>query len=530
LFPHSTRTLVIGGVCINTFARMLIVGFMFTVSIPVSIAQSNRLTVIISDTHFGVGKQANGQWHPYEDARWASEFALFLEAMSRQGNGKTDLVLNGDTFELWQSLRDDCIYPDKNISCTETDALNRLKVVLAAHTKELESLRRFATSGSNAISIIPGNHDVALSFPRVGTEVLKAIGAPADRVRILTDGYWISADGKVFAEHGQQIGEDVNRFSSWPIPLVERGGAFYLQRSWGEQFVQSFYNQFEFKYPIIDNLEGEYAGVTYGFKAEGIPTFLSDIGKFVRFYLTQTSFTQLLQTLGEDKSGVKWDIDAIRKSGDIFFAESIPNDDPLRPATEKAIKDGILGVSLKDLSDNEIQAICDRRAGIAALDDAKKVKPRVSLCPKPSLGASAEKLLRSRDSIFMNYLLALSRRLINDRILRQPFEVYVFSHTHTAEASYSPFEGSGSSWVPVVMNSGAWQRTISDEQLQSYMQQRGLRAADVLKLNPEDLPPCYPVILISAYSDHPRGALRYWQQTGGTWSLTSRCTALGAVR
>src|ERR1043166_7252687 len=30
-------------------------------------AQNPRITVFISDTHFGVGKTPDGKWHPYED-------------------------------------------------------------------------------------------------------------------------------------------------------------------------------------------------------------------------------------------------------------------------------------------------------------------------------------------------------------------------------------------------------------------------------------------------------------------------------
>src|SRR5690242_16373722 len=64
---------------------------------------TERLRIFISDTHFGVGK-VDGHWHNFEDARWAPEFEAFLREMNRMGNGKADLIFNGDTFELWQSL------------------------------------------------------------------------------------------------------------------------------------------------------------------------------------------------------------------------------------------------------------------------------------------------------------------------------------------------------------------------------------------------------------------------------------------
>ncbi len=51
----------------------------------------------------GARARAAGEWHPYEDFRWASEFAAFLTTVDTEGRGRDDLVLNGDTFELLQS-------------------------------------------------------------------------------------------------------------------------------------------------------------------------------------------------------------------------------------------------------------------------------------------------------------------------------------------------------------------------------------------------------------------------------------------
>jgi len=77
-------------------------------SSPPSASQS-RLLVFISDLHMGVGKDRSGRWHKYEAFRWQKEFELFLQEINSRGRGETDLVLDGDTFELWQSIEDDCL-------------------------------------------------------------------------------------------------------------------------------------------------------------------------------------------------------------------------------------------------------------------------------------------------------------------------------------------------------------------------------------------------------------------------------------
>ena len=64
--------------------------------------------MIASDLHLGAGRNAGGEWLPTEDFRWQDDFASFLQAIDEAGKGATDLVLNGDTFELWQSTTDDC--------------------------------------------------------------------------------------------------------------------------------------------------------------------------------------------------------------------------------------------------------------------------------------------------------------------------------------------------------------------------------------------------------------------------------------
>jgi hypothetical protein len=441
--------------------------------------------------------------------------------MDELAHGSGDLILNGDTFELWQSAKDDCVYSNRDEGCTTDEALARVRIVLAAHKQEIEAIHDFAVSHDNRVYLIPGNHDVALLFPKVAAEVLSAIGAPADRVRIVSTGYWLSDDHLIYAEHGQQIGADVNKFKGWPQPFITEHGAQWLVRPWGEQFVQSFYNQFEMKYPIIDNLASETLGVKYGFAAEGVPETLKDFGLFVRFYLTQQSLLQLKQVLGEGR-GVGWDIDRLRAGGNKFFYESIPDNDPLRAATRKAVDEGTLGLSVANLSDDEIKGIC----AIRSAEFAREGEPHhIAECPKKDFGAVIQGLVRSRESIFMEHLNGTANRLAKAGFGSGEFELYVFSHTHLAEAGYAPFQHSPSQWQPLVMNTGAWQRTIDEGDLNALINRRHLGAKDVLALQPEDLPPCYSFIVVAPYGDKekPRGQVQYWTLTETTWSAKSRC-------
>lgn len=499
----------------------LIVVLIFQVAHAATPLGSDRLRIFISDTHFGPGK-ADGHWHNYEDARWAPEFAAFLDEMNRLGQGKADLILNGDTFELWQSLDpNDCTVPaNKNLGCTQEGALKRLQRVIQFHQPELDAIGKFAKSGDNRVVVVPGNHDAALLFDGVAGAVLKAINAP-DRVRVAFDGYWLSPDSLIYAEHGQQIGKEVNKFDEWPRPFLEYQGKKYLQRSWGEQFVQRFYNSFEGKYPIIDNISEESIGVRYGVKAEGSAAIPQDMGRFVLFYLTQISWDQLQSSLGGSEDHPNWDLSAIRAKGSDFLANSVPKDDAVRDAAVDQTTHGTFGLSISDLSDDDIIEICNLRKALADADTAQHRTPTVKVCPLATLGAITQPLLSSRRKIFQKHFDETYDRLSKANRIERPFQLFVYSHTHKSDSGFHPL--AGSPWDPFVVNTGAWQRTATPEQLTVIQKNHHLDDKNVLTLQPEDLPPCYPVILVAPYQNVPKSKLQFWKRKDSSWSLGGSC-------
>jgi hypothetical protein len=263
-----------------------------------------RTVIVISDLHFGLGgKQAStggsapmvDGWDPYEDFRWSREWAEFLQQIDRdaQASGSAvDLILNGDAFELWQSRKNDCKSRDPEQGCSGREALARAQQVIAAHSEDLRRLGAFAMSGDNRVVIVPGNHDAALLFPEVAGAVQASTLASAERLRVSPTGYWISRDRRIYADHGHQIGLDPNGFHNWPTPFRERDGEHYLTRPWGEQFMQAFYNAYEDRYPIIDNIAAERDAVRFAITREGPLGLVQAVGKFVGFTLLKTSWSQ----------------------------------------------------------------------------------------------------------------------------------------------------------------------------------------------------------------------------------------------
>ena len=145
--------------------------------------RGSRRIVVLSDLHMGEGRGAGGEWSPHEDFRWADDFHPFLTALAAEDRGPTDLILNGDTFELARSSEIACEHTDPALGCTQTEALARLERVLTAHASELAALGDFAGSGDNRVVLVPGEEDAALLFPEVGVRAVAAFGAPRGPLR-----------------------------------------------------------------------------------------------------------------------------------------------------------------------------------------------------------------------------------------------------------------------------------------------------------------------------------------------------------
>ncbi|MEO8502358.1 MAG: hypothetical protein ABI609_00525 [Acidobacteriota bacterium] len=480
------------------------------------------MTVLMSDTHFGVGKNAAGNWLATEDFRWSTELAAFLNAINVRGGGHTDLVLNGDTFELWQSLGGDCSAGRRaDESCTEEEALARLSRVAAQHATELKALGEFAKAGDNRLYIVPGNHDAALLFPRVSSAALAAIAAPAGRACIESRGFWLSGDGKVLAEHGHQIGRDVNGYgNAWPMPF-SGDNRQYLVKTWGEQFVQSYYNRWEEAYPIIDNLDEEGAGVRYGLAAEGGFGAALATAEFVRFMLFGESWGQFGAALGPD-GHVQWDTNAVRNKGDSFLRSALE----AGGGVDSTIDTGLIALKMADLSDADLTELCDRLYLLQKERTAAGIPgPEGVVQCSGHLGALYQTVFRTRDRVFKTYLEGRAQQLRDAGLSRagETFQVYVYSHTHRAEDGFQPLSGA---WSPRVFNTGAWQRLVKRSDVEARRLADKLPKAEVLtKYTLDDLPACYSFVTVSrpGFSINTRLERWVWDKGQSTGKIQPRC-------
>jgi UDP-2,3-diacylglucosamine pyrophosphatase LpxH len=500
-------------------------------------APPSRFVVIASDMHLGAGRSAGGEWLPIEDFRWQDDFASFLRAIDEAGKGTTDLVLNGDTFELWQSAENDCRHGDVRFGCTGQEALKRLERVIAAHASDLSALSMFARSGTNRVILVPGDHDAALLLPAVAARAVAAIDAPG-RVEVATRGYWLSADGAVYAEHGHQMPGDPYAFETWPDPFVRSDGAVHLERSTGERVAQSLHNTLEPRYPILDNLAQEGAGLKLAAAADPAALPVESIQPLLMFFLARPTWQQFrLELDGGDVQPPDWDLEAVRRSGPSLLAESLLPDDRFRPVVDRALNEGRLSLDPTTLTDAQLTAMCDYRAALRrsrrrherSMTQALTIGRAPPECPRTpaTRGSAFDYFWRSRDRVMVSRFDQVRASLSSDARSSQSIKVVALGHTHLAAAPVPLARGSA---MPVVANSGAWQRTVTPFQIEGLMQERDWTEGDVLRqLRPEDLPVCYGVIWIEPYVGDPRPRVRFWRGDGRWGTLPRDAAAMSTA-
>ena len=552
LLPAGTALAVCAAVAVACVAVTVPLWWSVAPS-PVTLAAgqengSSRLVAVIADLHMGLGRDEAGAWRVEEDFRWGDELALFLAALDAEGGGASDLVLNGDTFELDRLPGESCATDDPALGCTEAEALEGLDRVLAAHADTVDALAAFAASGSNRIFLVPGEHDAALLFASVARRVEQALGVAGARATVMTSGFWRSEDGRIYVEHGHQIGWRVDRFEAWPEPFVERAGQRHLTRPVQARVVDAFFNQHEARYPIIDNFADEGAGLTHGLAAEGTTDLGGAAPALLRYVLFRMPWQQFRLDLDAgDVQPPAWDLEVLRAQGPALLVDSLPDDHRFKPLARRAQEDGLLTALMDDLNDDELVALCDYRAASRrarrrferVLTQFDPQGPPVRECPRlpDSRGGLFDYFWRTRDLVYGGRLEAAQD---GAPAAAGPIAVLVHNHTHLVDWRQSVLELTrlgrtvivhGFSPVrnalsPVVINGGPWQRTITPVQFGRLQAEHGLSDAELLgALRPEHLAPCYGFVQIDPYGETPElPAIRYWRQAeSGQWEIAPRC-------
>jgi UDP-2,3-diacylglucosamine pyrophosphatase LpxH len=471
-----------------------------------------RLMAVISDLHAGIGRKPDRSWYKTEDFRWEAEIEAFLSALSDKGKDRVDLIIAGDLLELWQPPDDiKCEEPSEDLGCSILTMGKITDRILAAQPRLMNALKDFAERGDNRLHIIPGNHDSALLLTHIWDKLANVLNAKSGRINLVEKGVWISEDGRVVIEHGHQIGQDLNRYKSWPNITRALGANVYLIRPWGENFVQTIFNEWEHEYPIIDNLSPETAGLLYYYMANrGLIGSTKDLARFLTFNFTETSLAQKAALLGPEKDTKQepgWDINYVRtekKMGHRLIAAALGKNNYYAQAlmadtTKAAELREELDTMVSDktrLPEPELLLLCD--------EASQQGDP---LCKRPTAGSLLQKILVPRDRVMRSHL---SMRLEQYSSMRW----FIYGHTHELEARHL-VENVKNHISVSVLNSGAFQRLVDEK---GYLKRVDSKnpAEGISKLKHDDLPPCYTAILMPAYENSAYAETVRWYMSGTT--------------
>jgi hypothetical protein len=283
-----------------------------------------------------------------------------------------------------------------------------------------------------------------------------------------------------------------------------RGEQYYIEQSWGENFVQSKFNDVEADFPIIDNLTPESAGLKYRVAQRGILGSTRDFAEFLKFNLVAVSVRQFARFLGseepENPKETRWDLLYARSLGADLFLYSLKPDDPLRKIISQQDEDAVrLIAELKQLandperlSDAEVSLLCDR----LALNQSERS------CQPPALGSRVETWLIPRRHVIQAHL--ESRGLTHRRM-----NFFIYGHTHEYEDEWPATTSHG---TIKVFNTGAFQRVMKDERFQELLKRKGKNHADALTAFTleEHFAPCYTAVFTESRHGIREVSLRHW--------------------
>ena len=473
-------------------------------------------TVVISDLHWGDGKDSSGHWYPLEDFRWSADFAGFLDYLAAGKvpglveKGPVTLVIAGDMLELWQNSGGnpgECEAGD-DLSCSEEEAVVRLKRVLAGHAADIEALATF--SETNPVVIIPGNHDAALMYPAVGGLLRYTLlqNSPKGQITIATDGFWQSASGAVVVEHGHQS-DPRNDFPDWPSPFATTPGSMTLRMTMpiGEKLVRDVFDPAEKRWPTVDNsLDDEKMFSWVG--ADAWPeanTYLRESNQL----FSRVTMWDMVHSLGASRT-VELDYDAIRVQGDSFFWEMLP---------QKRRSDAPpTGTARMDATSNEeLTLFCLEAAEFGRACPRKPAEASTPGAQSDSLGGQALKNY-DPDAYLRRYLDWELWPRVKDAA---GVSVYITGHTHAAEkASTLTFRGQSLT----MLNTGAFQVAAPVNRFQAVAAKNKQNATSFLAVaQPETLQgsySCYTAVVVrGSNAGAPEPYLAQWSNQGGTWAL-----------
>ncbi|MGD9369732.1 MAG: hypothetical protein PVH87_28730 [Desulfobacteraceae bacterium] len=227
-----------------------------------------KLKFVISDLHLGAGHTREGVDHSgnhLEDFIADQELVSFLREIwleSERDQREIELIINGDFFEFLQVPAVEHYNPahsypaEAYLDSSENASVQRLNVISRGHPEVFNALSDFmhVEHPQRRITMIKGNHDVNLFWPRVKSRLREILGASGTRASLLLFADEFVSREKIYVEHGHQRAEDINSYQDFfnPRSPDDFNQLYYPT---GSRFVINFLNQIESQHWFVDHIK-----------------------------------------------------------------------------------------------------------------------------------------------------------------------------------------------------------------------------------------------------------------------------------
>jgi UDP-2,3-diacylglucosamine pyrophosphatase LpxH len=251
-------------------------------------------------------------WYPLEDFREDAEAAFdqLLDLMERER--ADELIINGDWIDFLQLepfayTVDLYTEAGRRLGWTEGESLQKLESCKAAHAhlSFFQKLRDFLRGGRK-VTVMLGNHDPDLFWPKVQAELRDLLRPPREELLEFVRTH--VRRGTAHIEHGNQHGSPENRFQD-PLNIFHRcwsDGLERLEMVWGSIFVMEFFNELEQTHPYADKIKPTLSAVWLGLSNGWLDRALA--AKFVKFLkgagVPWRSLGEMLSDRGRDPKDI----------------------------------------------------------------------------------------------------------------------------------------------------------------------------------------------------------------------------------
>jgi UDP-2,3-diacylglucosamine pyrophosphatase LpxH len=206
--------------------------------------KTQKTILVISDIHLGAGAIVNGKRNPLEDFEADQELVEFFNFYSEKEyqNMEVELIINGDFLDLlavpFVPYFDDEYWSEKA-------SLEKLEMILNAHTEVLDALVKFVETKNKKLVYIIGNHDAELIFESLQNRFLELFSEESRSKIILSkDIQTYNPAPGIFLEHGHEY-ELAHQFDVNDSIMVSKKGEKYFVPSWGSYYVTHVINKYK---------------------------------------------------------------------------------------------------------------------------------------------------------------------------------------------------------------------------------------------------------------------------------------------